>query len=273
MLRRPVRMLGIEAFYTDFMAGVEDVLMEDDRELMLQVVPDMERELDAYVRWSEGDQVGAVIIVDVLVDSDPRLALVNDLGLAALVVAHPDDAGMHSCLVTDEAALVDTIVDELLGLGHRVLARVSGPLALAHTSRRTAAFEAAVRTHGGQPMVVEADFTAKEAQRAVTRLLDGDQPPTAMVFDNDVMAVAALEVISSRGLRVPDDVSLVAGDDSVACRVASPPLSAMSRDVHELGMQAGRAVVDVLSGAPVRTYAAPRPTFAARASTGPVRLA
>ncbi len=89
-----------------------------------------------------------------------------------------------------------------------------------------------------------------------------------MVFDNDVMAVAAEQELIRSGVPVPGRVSLLACDDSPLCELAVPPLSALSIDVHEHGRTLGRAVVAALAGAPPRDYDGPPIRIRRRDSTG-----
>jgi DNA-binding LacI/PurR family transcriptional regulator len=67
------------------------------------------------------------------------------------------------------------------------------------------------------------------------------------MYDNDVMAIAGLAVAHELGFRVPDDVSLVAWDDSVLCRLVHPPLTALSRDIPAYGSQAARELLSVIA--------------------------
>ncbi|WP_281230780.1 LacI family DNA-binding transcriptional regulator [Tessaracoccus oleiagri] len=271
MLRRSVRTLGIEEFYTEFMRGVEDVLASHERPLILQVVPDIASELDAYRRWRDGGRVDGVILVDLLVDDDPRLALVRELGLHSVLLTPEPAASGHAAVVADERSPMLNVVGYLAGLGHRRIARVSGPTSFAHTVKRSEAFDAACRAVGLDGIVVEGDYTEEGGRRATAALINQLPAPTAMVFDNDVMAVAALASLRSLGIGVPDDVSLFAWDDSVACRVATPAVSALNRDVRGLGEQVAEALLASMeTGVPVVMSAAD-PRLVERDSTASPR--
>ncbi|WP_046918008.1 substrate-binding domain-containing protein, partial [Streptomyces stelliscabiei] len=76
----------------------------------------------------------------------------------------------------------------------------------------------------------------------------GDDRPTAIVYDNDIMAVAGLSVAAEMGVRVPADLSLLAWDDSQLCRLTRPTLSAMSHDVHGFGADVARTLFGVIDG-------------------------
>ncbi|WZH37722.1 MAG: substrate-binding domain-containing protein [Microbacterium enclense] len=271
VLRRPVRQLGVEAFYNDFMGGLEEVLTEHRRPFVLQVVPDLDEELDAYQRWAESGRVAGVVLVDIVEQHDPRLELVDRLGFANVALAHPNDAPDHAVVWVDDEAPMQTAVQYLRDLGHTRVGRVSGPDVLAHTRRRTDAFEAATARLGIDASLEVADFSGAGGVAAVDRLLASPAPPTAIVFDNDVMAAAAATALTSRGVDVPGDLSLLAWDDSVLCRSTVPALSAMARDVTALGERAATAILQELGHDPHPVTTAPSPELIVRASTARAR--
>jgi DNA-binding LacI/PurR family transcriptional regulator len=67
------------------------------------------------------------------------------------------------------------------------------------------------------------------------RVLEASAPPTALIYDNDVMALAGVAAATELGHSVPGDVSVVAWEDSALCRMVKPWLSALSRDSVEFG--------------------------------------
>lgn len=270
-LRRPVRQLGVEAFYSDFMAGLEEVLTEHGRPFVLQVVPDLDEELDAYHRWAQSGRVAGIVLVDILEQQDPRLDLVDRLGFASVALAHPNDAPDHAVVWVDDEAPMQTAVEYLRELGHTRIGRVSGPDNLAHTVRRTHAFEAVAARLGLDARLEVGDFSGAGGVAAVDRLMAGAKAPTAIVFDNDVMAAAAASALTARGVDVPGELSLLAWDDSVLCRSTVPSLSAMARDIALLGERAGTAILQALGHDAHPVMTAPSPELIVRASTAPAR--
>jgi len=270
-LRRPARQLGVEAFYSDFMAGLEEVLTEHGRPFVLQVVPDLDEELDAYHRWAQSGRVAGIVLVDILEQQDPRLDLVDRLGFASVALAHPNDAPDHAVVWVDDEAPMQTAVEYLRELGHSRIGRVSGPDNLAHTVRRTRAFEAVAARLGLDARIEVGDFSGAGGVAAVDRLMAGAKAPTAIVFDNDVMAAAAASALTARGVDVPGELSLLAWDDSVLCRSTVPSLSAMARDIALLGERAGTAILQALGHDAHPVMTAPSPELIVRASTAPAR--
>ena len=97
--------------------------------------------------------------------------------------------------------------------------------------------------------------------------MQSDPAPTVILFDNDLMAVAALSALSELGVSVPDQVSLLAWDDSALCQITHPQLSAMSHDVMSFGAHVGRRLFGVLDGAEPAAYLDSTPHLVVRGST------
>ncbi|WP_448061537.1 LacI family DNA-binding transcriptional regulator [Cellulomonas hominis] len=268
VLARPARMLGLEPFFMELIAGIEETLAIEDRSLLLHVVPDHEAEILAYHRWGAGGMVAAVVVVN-LVPDDPRLPALTGLGIPTVVVGGPTRELPFANVWIDNAQAMRDAVEHLVALGHTRLARVSGPAALAHTQARTEAFVTRCAELGVEGTVVEGDYSESSGTHATRGLLGRGEAPSAIVYDNDVMAIAGLGVAAELGVPVPGRLSLLAWDDSALCRLAHPPLSAMSLDVHAMGVLVGDCVLNVLAGGPVASYAAPLPRLVARGSTAP----
>lgn len=258
VLVRPPRALGDEAFFFQLIAGMQS---EISCALLLQVVSSREEEIALYQRWWAEHRVDGVFLVDLLV-SDPRVELMSSLGLPAVVVGGAGHHGALASVWADDYAAMTSVVEYLKSLGHRRIARVAGLASLLHTVRRDAAFASSVV----DGVVVAGDYTAESGAAATRELLGLDSPPTAIVYDNDVMAVAGAEVAASLGVAVPSELSLVAWDDSVLCQHGR--LTALSRDTFAFGARAARALVAVVGGALPSDVEDVLPELVVRGSTG-----
>ncbi|MEU4244491.1 substrate-binding domain-containing protein [Actinoplanes sp. NPDC026619] len=259
--------LGVEPFFMELIAGMEEALTPHGATVLLLVVPDLDAELATYRRWAADRTVEAVVVVN-LVGDDIRPAELAGIGLSAVLAGrHGADSSFHR-VVTDDAGAITAAMDLLASLGHRVVGRVTGPADLVHTAERSSAMRAAGERNGVGIRVIEADYSAEAGIRGVHDLLTGDPRPSAVIFDNDVMAVAAEQDLIRAGLAVPGQVSLLACDDSPLCELAVPPMSALSIDVHEHGLTLGRAVLEALRGVAPHDHAGPPIRIRRRESTG-----
>ncbi|MFJ8079031.1 LacI family DNA-binding transcriptional regulator [Streptomyces sp. NPDC096205] len=268
-LCRPARLLGLEPFYMDFISGIESVLAERSCSLLLRLVHDLDEEIGLYKEWWRGRMIAGAILVD-LREGDPRIPSLEGLGMPAVAVGHPSLAGSLPAVWTDDASAVGEAVRYLAALGHRRIARVGGPADLGHSGIRTRAFADTVRQLGLEDAPqIATGFDEKEGARATRSLLLGARRPTAIVYDNDIMAVAGAGVAAEMGFTVPDDLSLLAWDDSQLCRITHPTLSAMSHDVHQFGAEVARVLFDVINGEHSGPHQVPTPSLTPRGSTAP----
>ncbi|MFJ9928061.1 LacI family DNA-binding transcriptional regulator [Streptomyces misionensis] len=266
---RPARLLGLEPFYMEFISGIESVLTERNCSLLLRLVGSLEEEIGLQESWWRERQVGGSILVD-FHQSDPRIAPLRALGLPAVAVGHPSLTGGFPSVWTDDRTAVEEAVRYLAALGHRRIARVGGPCGLGHSAIRSEAFATTMEELGlDGGLHVETGFSGDEGARATRSLLLSSSRPTAIVYDNDIMAVAGLGVAAEMGVSVPDDLSLLAWDDSQLCRLTHPTLSAMSHDVHAFGAEVARVLFDVVAGQDVVSRPVATPQLVPRASTAP----
>jgi DNA-binding LacI/PurR family transcriptional regulator len=268
VLARPPRLLGTEPFFMEFIAGIEQHLADWDLSLLLHVVSTQDGELAAYRRWAAHRMVEATVVVN-LVKDDPRPALLRSLDMPAVLVGEPEDDHGFPAVRTDNAGPVREAVKVLLDLGHRRIARVTGPEQLLHTRARTEALVAGCRAAGIEPLIAEGDYSEESGAKRTTELLSAGEPPTAILYDNDVMALAGLGAAKEIGLRVPDQLSIIAWDDSTLCRLATPSLTTMSVDVHQYGVSVAESVLELVDGNPVTERWSPAAKCVLRASTAP----
>ncbi|KIQ61563.1 LacI family transcriptional regulator [Kitasatospora griseola] len=269
VLNRHAAAAGLDQVQMALIGGIEQVLAERSCALLLHTVPDRGTEIALYRQWWQSGRVNGSVLVGVVAD-DPRLDPVHKLGMPAVAVSQPALAGPFPAVWTDDAAAITEAVRYLALLGHRRIAHVTGPEALGRTLLRGDAFTAAA---GELPAVtartLPTDLSADAGARATRTLLTAGDRPTAIVYDNDLMAVAGIAVAAELGLRVPQDVSLVAWDDSDLCRITRPQLSALSHDPFAVGEQVARCLLELIDEGRAASRRAGTPVLVPRGTTGP----
>jgi DNA-binding LacI/PurR family transcriptional regulator len=117
--------------------------------------------------------------------------------------------------------------------------------------------------------MMHTDFSGEAGAAATRELMSAADRPTAIIYDNDLMAVAGLSVVNGLGLRSPNDVTLVAWDDSTLCRITHPTLTAMSHNVVAYGAEVTERMFDLLDGAQPAAHLYSTPALLVRDSSGP----
>ena len=263
---RPARTLAYEPFFSKLLSGIEAELSAQGIALMLQIVEDVEAEVVALRRWWGEHRVDGVLLVDLRVE-DPRVPTVEELHLPAVIVGGPGATGSVPFFPGNDAGGIRLIVEHLVSLGHRRIDRVAGSPAFASTQFRTRVFKQVMAGAGAKGRVVSTDYTTVAGAAATRKLLTRSPRATAIVYDNDIMAVAGLGVAQEMGVDVPDELSVVSFDDSILCEVVRPSLTACARDVVAYGARAACALIDLIEGQGVGAQDEEPSMLVARAST------
>ena len=146
-----------------------------------------------------------------------------------------------STLIVDYAHGIDEGVQHLVGLGHRKIAFISGPLKLRSAQTRKAAFLASLQAHGlnsDDAWMMEGDHMLEGGRDAMQRLLALKRRPTAVMCSNDMTAIGVQHALFEAHLKVPDDLSLIGFDDVHMAEYTIPPLTTVRMSCKDLAIAA-----------------------------------
>jgi DNA-binding LacI/PurR family transcriptional regulator len=271
VMARTPETLAADPFFGAFISGIETVLSERGYALMLQVVSDEQSELDSYRQLAANGRVDGVFLTDMRVD-DLRPQLLGDLGLPTVAIGPASSSGLSSAVHIDDQPGIVAAVEHLVALGHRSIAHVSGPTELVHSLSRRMAWERSVSDAGLPPgPCITSDFSAQGGASATGQLLGLDDPPTAIVYANDLMAIAGMSTASSRGIDVPSQLSVTGFDDAPLSAYIQPALTTVRTDIVGWGRAAAQQLLAVVNREDGCDIDLPAPEFVIRASTAPPR--
>lgn len=154
----------------------------------------------------------------------------------------------------------------LLSLGHRRIAHLSGTTTHADALDRYAGYARALKEHGiplDPNIVFQGDFQENGGALAMTRLLDSGQPFTAVFAANDQSAMGARMVLYRRGIRVPEDISLMGYDNLPVTAYLTPPLTTVHQPLYEMGRFLASSLLRML-GKPAEEIELPDMTLVVR---------
>src|SRR5690606_32192350 len=196
--------------------------------------------------------------------------------LPTLLVNSRSRAGVPAIRLADDRA-AGMAVDHLVGLGHREVGYVGGRPGSDLTVRRRAGWAETLGRHGlpvRDEWVVERDWDAEAGYAAATQLLSREDRPTSLFVANVVICVGALAAARDLGIRVPDELSVVAVHDVWFAAHDAPPLTTVRLPLQDMGRRAVELLLDgQVSGVgePASEYVLdePAPLLVTRASTPP----
>lgn len=197
---------------------------------------------------------------------DELSALLPAVAPAVVVNRLPQDA--VPTVAADYGTAMSHLIEHLHALGHRRIAYLSGVVASASGAARTRAITAAASAHDDLEFVeipTGVDFDSGAAAIDAVRA----SAATAALAFNDLVAMGLLSAATSRGVRVPDDLSIVGFDDIPFAAYTTPPLTTAAVPAAELGRLAWTAMHDLLTGGEAAASTILTPEVIVRASTGP----
>jgi LacI family transcriptional regulator len=155
------------------------------------------------------------------------------------------------CVAVDNRAAAYVATQHLIEQGHRDVAHIAGDSSHQDAIERQQGYVQAMQDAGvgvNPALIVEGNFRRQSGLMGVEMLLTRGQTFSAIFAANDQMAFGARLALYRRGIRVPDDVSLIGFDDQSDSAYMIPPLTTVSQPAVEMGEAAAKAILDLLKG-------------------------
>ena len=231
-----------------------------------------QRLLDRLAGW----RVDAVVSAATKLADAPYLSQFARSGVPVILVVRTLPTEGFVCIGEDSVQGAAMATKHLIELGHRLLGQLQGPTDVQIFQDRSQGFLAEAARQAVEVLDFEEAASSPiydEGHRLMGLMLDRfETAPTGVFAHNDLMAIGAIDALVGRGVRCPEDVSVIGYNDSPLVDHVSPALSTIRLPATELGLLAGESVIRVLEGSePPPVSALLVPTLIARASTAPPR--
>jgi LacI family transcriptional regulator len=238
------------AYFAGILAGASEALTERDLPIALSPTGgEHDREVSVIDRL-HGLTDGALIILPE--ESGEELERLQDNGYRFVVIdpLMPLAERIPSVSAAHTSG-ADQAMQHLLELGHRRIAHIAGPRGWVATEDRRRGYHAALAAAGILPdpaLTVETTPEIAHGQDAAGHLLNLPDPPTAIFCFNDNNAIGAIQAARARGLRVPEDLSVVGFDDVEGATIVTPKLTTVRQPLAEMGRTGVSLLMRLLAG-------------------------
>jgi LacI family transcriptional regulator, repressor for deo operon, udp, cdd, tsx, nupC, and nupG len=262
----------LSPFFLEIFAGAEEVTTAAEFSLLLGCSHgDAEREQACFDQVATGGADGIILLTGLIPSAyasgkrpfPPMVTVLERLPDRSLPVIR-----------TDHHAGAAEATRHLIELGHRRIAHIAGTRKAPSTARRLAGYREALEGAGlsaPQELLHQGDFSMQSGASGMEKLLELDEPPTAVLCGNDEMAFGAVRMLHKVGLSVPEDLSIVGFDDQNMAAFYNPPLTTVHIPRHELGRRAALELIDQLEGRDVAHEVVLPTRLVIRESTAPPR--
>ena len=235
-------------FFAQILLGIEAACFEHDYNFILGNANDDSKREMAYLDVLVSKQVDGILLVSTGAYRK-ALDLLAPRGVPVVMVdrspAQIYDGWQIDAVYTDNEDGGRMATEYLIGLGHRRIACVGGPVLLTSGAGRVIGYRRALehaRFPVDETLILEGDFEHEGGYRAGKALLALPEPPTAIFACNDLMAVGVLYAAFEAGVRVPEDLSVIGFDDIPLASYTVPRLTTVAQQATMLG----RAGVDLM---------------------------
>ncbi|MBI5652630.1 MAG: LacI family DNA-binding transcriptional regulator [Chloroflexi bacterium] len=256
LVTQHTRALGVvvtsiaDPFVAEVVRGIEEIAADNGYRVFLGTSHDEPAREVNLVKALREWRVDGVIVASSRVGAlyQPHL---KEIGAPIVLINNQGQAGaraIHS-IAMDDSAGGELATRYLIEQGHRVIAYLGGPADRASHRDRLNGYKRALRVAkiAFDPARVQTGNGKVEAGERVGELL-ARAKPTAIFCYNDITAIGALHALKQRGVRVPQDISLVGYDDILLASYVDPPLTTIHQPKDEMGRTAMRMLLDLLNG-------------------------
>ena len=265
--------LVFPAYFASILAGAAEALHEQDLRVVLSPTGgEHDREVTLIDRLAHGITDGALIILPEESSDELEDLIRRGYRFVVLDPLMPLSDRIPSVSAANTSG-ADQAMQHLLSLGHRRIGLLSGPPGWVATEERRRGYNAALAAAGIMPdptLVVSAGPEIAPGEGEAGRLLDLPEPPTAILCFNDNVAIGAIQAARARGLRVPEDFSIVGFDDVEGATIVTPKLTTIRQPLAEMGRTGVSLLVRMLEAQAFEALHVELATrLVVRESTGP----
>jgi LacI family transcriptional regulator, repressor for deo operon, udp, cdd, tsx, nupC, and nupG len=149
----------------------------------------------------------------------------------------------------DNVTAAREATEYLINQGHKQIGLLTGPLEIILCRDRIKGYRQALLLNEipiKDFLIQEGDFSVKSGYDIMLKLLSGEEKPTAIFASSDEMASGAMKACKSKGLRIPEDISIIGFDDIPLCELVEPELTTIHQPRFEIGLEAMKMLLNII---------------------------
>lgn len=263
-----------DPFFCEFLSGIAEQSSQNGLDLLVSTHPSSEDEIEVYLKFIRSRKVDGFIIIRTQ-RKDRRIDLLRELDYPFVAFGRVDGDNNFPLIDEDSEYGMEQVVNHLIELGHTHLAFIAEPTHLTKSFLRLRGFCKTLEMRGlpiDNELIIEGGFRQQSGRLMGERLLNADNPPTAIVACNDLLALGAMSVARKQGLEIGQDISITGFDDIVLAENAHPPLTTIHQPAQKIGTLIHQMLVRVINGENLEEkQIILQPELVVRQSTGPAR--
>jgi len=232
--------------------GVLSTSRSEGYDLVIQPCDYSDPKLVASISSMVGSKsVDGLILTPPLSDMKPLLQALDKLGVCFALIAPADRSNRHRSVFTNDQEVCAEMTRYLVSMGHRRIGFVIGHPDHGAVGNRYLGYRDGLKSCGlkfDRRLVKQGDNTLESGEKCGQRLLDLEDPPTAIFASNDDTAAGVMRTAHEMGLAIPGDVSVAGFDDVPLASQIWPALTTIRQPMEEMAVRATAFLLRQLRG-------------------------
>ena len=232
-------------FFTSVVRGIEDVAYQHGYSLILCNSDEDPEKEKLYVNVMRSEEVAGVILASAS-EENPQVDDLIEFNIPVVALDRQIDDRQIDSVLAKNIDGARAAVKHLIELGHHCIGYIGLPLTRTPGKERYEGYQRALSEHTlsvSQDFVRIADAKQHGGYLNTLDLLTQQPCVTALFVANNLMTLGALDAIRERGLKIPDDISIIGFDDMPWANLLQPPLTAIAQPTYELGRRAAELLL------------------------------
>ena len=228
---------------SDYVSGLISgaVMAAEKKGYNLTIYPSNEDQVSQLRKITRAGEVDGILLLGRQQMAHTTIPLLKDEGIPFVVVGRWVEDETISFVKPDDPKGAFTITNHLIEMGHRRIGFTIRPSVGATSRDRFSGYKKALEMANiplDESLIVTTMMEEGSGYKAMNKLLDLPDPPTAVFAIHDRVAIECLQAVKDRGLKVPDDIAIAGFDNWRVSLTSIPPLTTINPPLEEIGFQA-----------------------------------
>lgn len=240
----------LDIYIAQILSGITDVLQDNDYRIMFFPFNYNESQEDLYYSIANSRLVDGIILLKTRID-DPGIARLAKSDFPFVLINHKKYADKYNFVDARNVEGSILAIEHFYRLGHRKVAFIAGTMNETNAIDRFRGYKDALKEFGlpyKKEWIINGEFSKDRAFQESAKLFELKSRPTAVFCSDDYMAIGLMEQLKLRGMRVPEDVSVIGFDDIELASYVKPALTTISQPMYQIGKRSAELLFDLING-------------------------
>lgn len=237
--------------FPNLVRGIEDACNDSGYDLIICNSDNYYKKERNYIRILKEKCVDGIVYTGTVSDEGQNVKLLQSMDIPFIVVDRIYDEKNILKVCTNSEAGIYELTKYIIENGHKKIAYISGPTTTNIHEARFLGFKNALEENGlevDNSLVQVGEYKFESGYESMCELLKKRGEFTAVVCENDLIAIGACEAMKERKVCIPDEISITGYDDIYVSRLITPKLTTVYQDTYEMGKKAIEVLINNIEG-------------------------